>query len=131
LISYHFNLVVHHKIITFKLSKDVGPFITKSRNAREVAGRMMAKLGFSKTPGSKYDPKGIMSKLRVENNIGAYEHQPEVMMDKITNLDIWEEVKEVLQKLGRRRSLDKGQDDGGEENYLMDIIDLYEEHPDI
>jgi len=69
------------------LSKEVAPFIAKSRNAGEVTERMMAEMGFSKALGRIYDPNGIMSKLRVENNAGAYEHEPEVMMDKITNLD--------------------------------------------
>jgi len=39
-----------------------------------------------------------MSKIRVANTVGAYEHEEDSVLEEIVNFDTWEEVQKVLQK---------------------------------
>jgi len=53
-------------------------------------------MGFLKARGRRYDPKNIMSKLRVGNNVGTYEHEADPVLEEMSNLDTLEEVHKVL-----------------------------------
>jgi len=73
----------------FKLKTQVGPFICNTRAAGEEVDKMLKEMKFFVSFSWSYDPLGVISKLRVENNFTPYHHtaRPEIEVQESVGMD--------------------------------------------
>lgn len=83
--SDYIHFVVEKKKSQFWIKTQVGPFICNTRSAREEADKMLKVMKFTLSFTWSYDPRAIISKLRVENKTTPYIHTPRPEIEKYVN----------------------------------------------
>ena len=66
--SNSINFMAARKNTQFKLKNQVGPFIINNRDAEKEITKRLAEFKFQESFPWKYDPQGILSILRVNEN---------------------------------------------------------------
>jgi len=69
----------------FRIKSHIGPFICNNRVAGEEADKILKEMNFTHSFTWSYDPWGIISKKRVENNSIAYIHTQRPEIEKYIN----------------------------------------------
>ena len=77
------------KLISSKVTQEVGPFKVKEKVAHTIIEVMLAILKLPNSFVWKYDPKGVISSKRRAVRLVAYDHQSHDELEKIANLDNW------------------------------------------
>ena len=85
------HFVVANKKSQFKIKTQVGPFIYNTMEVGKEANFLLKKMKFKLNFTFSYDPFGIISKLKVEDNTTPYTHTQRPNIAKFMNQDQWEE----------------------------------------
>jgi hypothetical protein len=72
----------------------------KFRTALEFAEEMLQQLHLEKGEKWVYDPFNVISTRRP-----SYKHQPNPLLERISNLDSWEETKEIWKSIPKIKHL--------------------------
>lgn len=94
--SDHEHFAKYHKTITFKLPYTIGPFSAKNRKARDITDDLLKNMKFQKGKKMHYDPYHVILEKREKIRISIYEHQADPELEKVANLESWEQVKKIL-----------------------------------
>ena len=86
------NLLANKKKNSFKLKKEVGPFIVKDKPALPKAEERIKEMGLELTKSWNYDPHGIITTIRKTYDLFPYPHQSKSDIEKLANLESWEDV---------------------------------------
>jgi hypothetical protein len=93
----HIHFVSRKYKASFKLKKEVGPFIVNTRSTLQVAEKLLQDMGFQQGEIWMYDPHAIISSKRIENGLVPYQHQQKAQLELLANQDSWEDVQRILQ----------------------------------
>lgn len=85
------HFVAAKKKSQFKLKSQVGTFFYNTRVAGEEADRLLKKMKFGLSFTQSYDPMGVISRLRVENEFTAYHHTTRHEIKQYKNQSKWKE----------------------------------------
>ena len=96
-----FHFVSAKKKAQFKIKTQVGPFICNNRAASTEADTLLKEINFQLSFTWSYDPFGIISSLRVEQNTTPYSHTPMPKIEKFMKKYQWEEnnLQEVQEQI--------------------------------
>jgi hypothetical protein len=72
---------------SFKLKKEVGPFIVNTRSTLQVTTKFLSTLGFQQGEPWNYDPHGIISSKRISHGQAPYQHQQKTELELLENQD--------------------------------------------
>ena len=90
------NFKNNNSLISFKIPQQVCPFIVKYRIVQHLVEKLLQRLNLPLGFMWNYDPKGVISKKRQNVRLVKYPHHPQEMLDKISNLESWQEVKVIM-----------------------------------
>jgi hypothetical protein len=80
--------------VTFKLKKEVGPFIVNTRSTLQVTTKILSALGLQQGEPWNYDPHGIISSKIISHGKSPYQHQQKEQLELLENQDSWKDVHE-------------------------------------
>jgi hypothetical protein len=83
--------------VTFKLKKEVGPFIVNTRATFQVAEKLLQEMGFQQGEVWTYDPHLIITNKRTKMGTIPYGHHSKPQLEPLENQDSWEDVQRILQ----------------------------------
>jgi len=88
------HFLAYKKKTQFKVKNQLGPFICNNREARPEADSLLQKMKFRNNFIWKYDPQGVITKLRLKVKLGAYIHhlRPDIELGMFANQDEWVEI---------------------------------------
>ena len=75
--------------IQFKLKNQIGPFICNHRDVEKEARNQLLEYKFEESFPWNYDPKGILSKLRVKWKLTPFTHEDKPETEKFSNELEW------------------------------------------
>jgi hypothetical protein len=83
--------------VTFKLKKEVGPFIVNTRSTLQVTANMLSTLGLQQGEPWNSDPRGIISSKIISHGQSPYQHQQKEQLELLANQDSCQDVQNILQ----------------------------------
>ena len=85
-------------LATFKLKEEVGPFNAITTISKEIEESMLKDLNMEHEEKWHYDPHHIISQKRILSGFIPYTHQSDPKIEKVENMDTWEQVCQLKQK---------------------------------
>ena len=89
--SNNIHFVATKKKSQFQIKTQVGPFICNNRATREEAELLLKQMNFPLSFTWSYDPMGVISELRVENNFTTYHNTARPGIEQYKNQLEWKE----------------------------------------
>jgi hypothetical protein len=87
---------------TFKLEKEVGPFIVNSKIALQVlVAKVLSDMGFQEGETWIYDPYAFISSKNISHGLNSYHHERKEEVELLENQRRWKDVKNILQVHGK------------------------------
>jgi hypothetical protein len=86
------NFVSKKRKATFKLKKEVGPFVVNNRAALQVVEILLQEMNFQQGEIWHYDPYSIISTKRIEVDLSPYEHHSQPQLEQLMNQYSWDKV---------------------------------------
>ena len=68
----------------------------KTRSALAYVEGILRSVDLRKAPNMRYDPHGILSRIRVNMRLSTYNHEKYEILEKVANLETWEQVRQAL-----------------------------------
>ena len=89
--SYDIHFVSLKKKQQMRIKGKIGPFICNSQVVREEVDKILKEMKFNTSFIWRYDPSGIIAKMRSKNKISPYSHTLKLEIEKYVNQTKWEE----------------------------------------
>lgn len=81
----------HKKVSNLKFPFNVGPFIVKTKSTLHIIERFLKVMGFKEVEKIRYGPHQIICHRKKKNKSAPFENQTIEGMDKISNLESFQE----------------------------------------
>lgn len=94
------HFVSSNKKEQFKFKAHFGPYIVNTRETSKEVDELLKKMKFKLRFTGYYDPLGIISRLRVEQNTTPYAHTPRPKIQQFSNKEKCKE--NTLKRLKRK-----------------------------
>jgi hypothetical protein len=79
----HVNFLANKKKTSFKLKKEVGPFIVKDKSALQEEEEHLKEMGLELAETWNYDPHGVITARRKKYGLLPYPHQSKPNIEKL------------------------------------------------
>jgi len=79
------NFLSARKKTHFKVKNQLGPFICNNREARPKANKILHQMKLKNNFIWKYDPHGVINKLRLKVKLGPFIHHPRADIERFVN----------------------------------------------
>jgi hypothetical protein len=82
---------------SFKLKKEIGPFIVNTISTLQVTTKVLSTMGFQQGEAWMYDPHAVISSKIIAHGQVPYQHQQKAQLEMLENQNNWEDVQNILQ----------------------------------
>jgi len=83
------NFLSARKKTQFKMKNQLGPFICNTREVGLEEDKILQQMKFKNISMWKYDPHGVINKLRLKVKLGPFIHHPTLDIKRFANESKW------------------------------------------
>jgi len=88
--------LANKKKTSFKLKKELGPFIVKDNSTLQEVEEHLKEMGLDLTKAWNYDPHGVITTIRKKYGLLPYPHKSNPDIENLANLESLEDVQRIL-----------------------------------